>query len=117
METIMSNLDYTIGEAWLAIALACLGTFGWRLIGVILAGRIKTDTPMMAWINGVAYAMVSGVLMLILVYPTGVLATTDLDHRFIGLLIGLGTMFLTRNLLYALSAGLGSFAIIVTIYN
>lgn len=113
----MSNLDYTIGEAWFAVALACLGTFIWRLIGVILAGQIATDTPLMAWINGVAYAMVSGVLMLILVYPTGVLATTDTEHRFLGLFIGLGTMVLTKNLLYALCAGLGSFAIIVTLQN
>ncbi|ADE38532.1 AzlD domain-containing protein [Candidatus Puniceispirillum marinum] len=113
----MNNIDYTLGEAWLAVALACLGTFGWRLIGVILAGRIATDTPLMAWINSVAYAMVSGVLMLILVYPTGVLATTELDHRFMGLFIGLATMMLTKKLFYALCAGLGSFAIIVTLYN
>ena len=113
----MNNLDYTTSEAWMAVALACFGTLGWRLIGVILAGRIATDTPLMTWINGVAYAMVSGVLMLILVYPTGVLATTELDHRFMGLIIGLGTMMLTKNLFYALCAGLSSFAIIVTLYN
>ncbi|MBT6416620.1 AzlD domain-containing protein [Candidatus Puniceispirillum sp.] len=113
----MNNLDYTTAEAWLAVCLACLGTFGWRLIGVVLAGRIATDTPMMTWINGVAYAMVSGVLMLILVYPTGILATTELDHRFIGLFVGLGTMILTKNLFYALCTGLGSFAIIVTVFN
>ena len=113
----MSNLDYTIAEAWLAIALACLGTFGWRLIGVILAGKIATETALMTWINSVAYAMVSGVLMLIMVYPTGILATTELDHRFIALFIGLATMILTKKLLYALTAGLGSFAIIVTLYN
>lgn len=113
----MSNLDYSIGEAWLAVMFACLGTFGWRFIGVIFAGKITADTALMAWINSVAYAMVSGVLMLILVYPTGVLATTALDHRFIALFIGLATMMLTKKLPYALFAGLGSFSIIVTIYS
>ena len=58
------------------------------------------DGPMMGWVNTMAYAMVSAVLLLILVYPTGVLATTGIDHRLIGLGAGLLAMFISKRLIF-----------------
>ena len=35
------------------------------------------------WINAVAYSMVSAVMMMILVYPSGILSNTSIEHRLI----------------------------------
>mgnify|MGYP003901278351 CR=1 FL=1 len=73
--------DYGFFQSWAAVFCAIIGTITWRIAGVVLASRIPADGPVMGWVNTMAYAMVSAVLLLILVHPTGVLATTGLDHR------------------------------------
>ena len=78
---------YSPTEAWAAVALAFLGTFIWRFLGVLLAEHITPDGPLMQWVNAVAYSMVAGVMMLILVFPSGVLGTTQLDHRRLGFMV------------------------------
>ncbi len=95
---------------WTAIALAALATFLWRFLGATLGSRIPPDGPLMEWVNMVAYAMAAGVMMLILTYPTGILASTTLEMRLVGLLAGLAVMVFTRRLFFALAAGLGVFA-------
>ena len=45
---------YSSTEAWAAVALAFLGTFIWRFLGVLLAERITPDGPLMQWVNAVA---------------------------------------------------------------
>ena len=90
--------EYTVFESWMTIFLAAFATFGWRFSGLILSDYIRPDSLLMKWINAVAYAMVAAVLMRILVFPTGILATTPLDYRLACLAIGLLLMFLTWNL-------------------
>ena len=51
---------------WLAVGLAAVGTFVWRLAGVLLASKIPAQSPVMDWVNTMAYSMVAGVLMLML---------------------------------------------------
>ncbi len=99
------------GYVWAAIMLAALATFLWRFLGATLGNRIPPDGPLMEWINMVAYAMAAGVMMLILTYPTGILASTTLEMRLAGLLAGLGVMVFTRRLFFALAAGIGVFAL------
>ena len=74
----MPAFDFSQLEAWAAVGLAFLGTFIWRFLGVMLADKVQPDSMLMKWVNAVAYAMVAGVMMLVLVFPTGVLATTEL---------------------------------------
>ncbi|MEK9760849.1 MAG: AzlD domain-containing protein [Candidatus Puniceispirillum sp.] len=102
--------------AWLAVGCAIAGTAVWRFAGVVLASRIPADSPLMGWINTMAYAMVSGVLMLILAHPTGVLATTDIEHRFFGLLVGLVVVFFTKRQIVTFLCGVARFANSVTNY-
>ncbi len=104
---------YSPLEAWAAVGLAFLGTFIWRFMGVLLADKIATDGVMMQWVNAVAYAMVAGVMMLILVFPGGILGTTELDHRLIGFVVGVMMMLLTRKLWLAMLSAIGSFAVVV----
>ncbi|MDC3286027.1 AzlD domain-containing protein [Alphaproteobacteria bacterium] len=102
---------FGISEMWAAVILAFVATFMWRFLGVMLANRIKTDSFLMIWINALAYAMVAGVLMLILVYPSGILATTPLDYRLGALGLGLLCMVTLKILWLSILIGMGSFAL------
>ena len=107
--------DYGFFQSWAAVFCAILGTIIWRIAGVVLASRIPADGPLMGWVNTMAYAMVSAVLLLILVHPTGVLATTSLEHRLIGLAVGLLVMLLSKRLIISLLCGIGAFALAIQI--
>ena len=107
--------SYSSTEAWAAVALAFLGTFIWRFLGVLLAERITPDGSLMRWINAVAYSMVAGVMMLILVFPSGVLGTTQLDHRLLGFTVGVVLMLVTKKLWLAILGAIGTFAIAVNL--
>ncbi len=107
---------YSIFETWLIIFLAALATFGWRFSGLILADYIKSDSIVMRWVNCIAYAMVASVLMRLLVFPGGVLATTSLDHRLAGLAVGLLLMLSLHKLWLSLIVAMGTFAVLVTAF-
>ena len=105
--------DYGFLQTWAAVFCAIIGTIIWRVAGVVLASRIPADGPMMGWVNTMAYAMVSAVLLLILVHPIGVLATTGLDHRLTGLVAGLLAMFFSKHLISSLLCGISAFALAI----
>ena len=102
--------DYGFWGSWLAVGLAAVGTFVWRLAGVLLASKIPAQSPVMDWVNTMAYSMVAGVLMLMLVHPTGILAASGLDDRLLGLFTGVGTMMLTKRIIPSLLCGISMFA-------
>ena len=102
--------DYGFWGSWLAVGLAAVGTFVWRLAGVLLASKIPAQSPVMDWVNTMAYSMVAGVLMLMLAYPTGILAASGLDDRLLGLFAGVGAMILTKRIILSLLCGILMFA-------
>jgi branched-subunit amino acid transport protein len=112
----MPTFDFSQIEAWAAVGLAFLGTFIWRFLGVLFADQMQPDSLLMKWVNAVAYAMVAGVMMLVLVFPTGVLGTTELSDRLIAFAVGVVVMFFTHQLWYALPAAIVTFAIVVGLF-
>ena len=102
--------EYGFWNSWFAVILAALGTFIWRFFGVLLASKIPAHSPMVEWVNTMAYAMVSGVLTLMLVYPIGILATSGLEDRLLGLAIGVIIMILTKRIITSLVFGILAFA-------
>ena len=92
-------------KAWFGVFLAFFATFLWRVLGLVLAGRISSTGLLMRWINAVAYSMVAGVLMLILVNPTGILLTASLGARLSGLFTSIFVIYAVRNI--PLSMGIG----------
>ena len=106
---------YSVLETWLIIALAALATGGWRLAGLLLADLVSPESWVMQWVNAIAHAMVAAVLILIMVYPTGALATTTLKSRLICLALGIGCMLIYRNLRLSLLISLSSFAVFVSL--
>lgn len=108
-------MTYTVSETWLIIALAALATGGWRLAGLLLADLIRPDSWVMQWVNAVAHAMVAAVLILVMLYPTGALATTTLESRVICLALGLGCMLITQRLWLSLVVSLSTFAVFASL--
>jgi len=108
-------MTYSAPETWLIIALAALATGGWRLAGLLLANLIRPESWVMQWVNAIAHAMVAAVLMLIMVYPTGALATTTLESRLICLAVGLGCMIMTQRLWLSLLVSISSFAVFTSL--
>ena len=97
-------------ELWVGVFLAFLATFFWRFLGLILAERISPDGLLMRWVNAVAYSMVAGVLMLILVNPTGILSDSSISVRMLGLMSGILANHVTKNLLFSIIVGITVFA-------
>ena len=75
----------------------------------LLAVRVGHDAGAARVLVG-ADAMVAGVLMLMLVYPTGILAASGLDDRLLGLVTGVAAMMLSRRIILSLLCGILMFA-------
>jgi branched-subunit amino acid transport protein len=96
---------------WFLVCTAFVGTFVWRFLGVVIGDRIPQESWWSQWINGVAYAMVAGVMMLIVVFPSGLVATTELSWRLAALVTALGVMLWRRNMIIAVASGLIAFVL------
>ena len=99
-------------KAWVGVFLAFFATFLWRFLGLVLANRISSTGLLMRWINAVAYSMVAGVLMGILVNPTGILLTTSLGARLSGLFTGIFLIYIFKNIPLSMTIGICVFAVI-----
>ena len=99
-------------KAWVGVFLAFFATFLWRFLGLVLADRISPTGLLMRWINAVAYSMVAGVLMGILVNPTGILLTASLGARLSGLFTGIFLIYIFRNIPLSMTIGICVFAVI-----
>lgn len=62
-----------MGDAaiWAAVLVGAAGTFLWRAIGVAVASRVSQDSALFQWIGCVAYAMVAGLMVRVLLLPGG----------------------------------------------
>jgi branched-subunit amino acid transport protein len=103
-------------DIWLLLAAAFAVTYVWRGLGVILGGRLELDGLAFRWISAVAYAMLAGLIMRMLVLPQGALGETALSLRLVAAAAALAVYILTRfNMLLGVAVGLailvlGSFA-------
>jgi len=97
--------------AWGSLGLAVIATFIWRLAGVTVAGRIKPDSAVFDWVSSVAYAMVSGLMVRIVLFPTGSIAETPFEDRTIGLIVAVAVWYWRgKSLFPGLFAGVSAFA-------
>ena len=90
---------------WMLILLAFLATDIWRWFWVLLANRISPESLMMKWINAVAYAMVCGVMVLVVVHPSGLVAASGLIARLPALVLTMAIMIRTGHTLIAVLVG------------
>lgn len=75
----------SLSEWWwpyLFILLAgALPTYIFRLMGVVVGGRIREDSEALVFVRCVATALVAGVIAQLILYPNGVLANSPLWLR------------------------------------
>jgi len=95
-----------MGEALLVLVCG-IGTYIWRGLGVLLSGRIRTASPVFAWVACVAYAMIAGLTMRLIVLPGGTLAASSLVDRLLACAAALFVYFVLtrRNLFLGVGAG------------
>ena len=102
---------------WFMLFIASLGIFIWRYLGLILSSKIRKDSFFAKWINAVAFAMTTGLMVRIIFFPTGALAEAELLERLIPFLIGVIIfLFFSRTPIIGLIAGVLAFSSTV-IYN
>ena len=98
------------------VAAAVVGTYVWRFAGVLVAGHIKEGSPFFVWITCVAYAIAAGLMMKLLVLPTGALASTTLIDRLLSFALATAVFFVAkRRLVPALATGVVSFFVLLWI--
>jgi hypothetical protein len=97
------------------VSVAILGTYGWRFIGVLAAGRIEEGSKYFVWVTCVAFAIAAGLMMKLLILPGGVLADTSLMDRAIAFLAAISVFYLAkRRLVPALVLGVALFFVLVS---
>ena len=97
----------------LLLALCALGTYVSRGLGVLLSGRISVNGDWFTWVTCVTYAMIAGLVMRIIVMPSGLLATSLTWHRLLACLLGLAAYYVfRRNLLVAVAVGAASLIVL-----
>jgi branched-subunit amino acid transport protein len=98
-----------MGDIWFLLALCALGTYASRGLGVLLSERIAVNGDFFTWVTCVTYAMIAGLVMRILVAPTGLLAASLTGHRLLACALALAAYYACRrNLLVAVGVGAGA---------
>jgi branched-subunit amino acid transport protein len=95
--------------AYAAILGGAAVTFFWRLMGLMLAGRLKPDQPVVLWVACVAFSLLAGLISRMIVLPLGPLGDTPLTARLAGVAIALAAFFLARrSIVLGVLAGAGA---------
>ena len=102
---------------WLMLIVASFGIFIWRFLGLVLSSKINKDSFFAKWINAVAFAMTTGLMVRIIIYPSGALADTELLERLIPFLIGvIAFLFFSKTPILGLMIGVLAFSSTI-LYN
>jgi branched-subunit amino acid transport protein len=89
------------------LVLACaIATYLWRGLGLLVSGRVRMDSAFFVWAGCVAYALIAGLAVRIILFPAGTLAATPLSARLVACAIALAAYFASRkNLFVGIVAG------------
>ena len=94
-------------SAFVFVIAAIAGTYAWRFAGVLVAGRIEEGSPFFVWVSCVAYAIAAGLMMKLLIFPSGALAESALTDRMIAFALAVIVFFASkRKLVPALTTGI-----------
>ena len=93
-------MDAQSAELWMVVLASAAGPYAWRGLGVLLSGRISTDSELFKWVACVAYAMVAGLITRLIVMPSGMLATSPLTDRLLACLLALAAFYISRKNLF-----------------
>lgn len=102
-----------MADADLALLLTALACLGLRATGVLLAGGLSAEHPLIAWATAVAQATLTAFVVLAIAAPSGALADVPAAARLAGLGVGLVVcLAYGRRMLPALLAGLAAMLLV-----
>ena len=94
-----------------------LPTDVWRWLGVSFAGRLRDDSEWILLARAIANALVAGVIMRLILFPSGGLQDVPVWIRLVAVGLSLGLYFgLWRNLLMAVAVGGVSLVSLATLF-
>ena len=103
-----------LADTWFLLGVAVAGTFLWRFLGVALSRYVETDSKVFVYINSIAYAMITGLMFRIVVFPSGALANTLLFDRVLAFSLAMIIcMWKPEKSIYGVMVGLGVFSALV----
>ncbi len=82
---------------WPTLLVAALVTYFWRAVGVKVAGHLDPDGLIFEWVGCVAYALLAGLTLRMILLPIGPLQATDLGCRLVAVLAAAAALRLTGN--------------------
>lgn len=90
----MSNLDsfYAAYGWWAVLAIAALGTYFWRALGVLLSGHVRQESEIFRWLSAVTYAMVAALTFRLVLMPVGPLHEIPWWYRILAAIVGIAIM-------------------------
>jgi hypothetical protein len=68
----------------------------WRILGVVLSGRLSETSEAFVIVKAIASALVAGVISEVVMFPSGALAAVPLVVRLGSVALGLGVFLVTR---------------------
>ena len=87
-------------DLWLLVLASVAATYVWRGLGVVFSGRIRVESELFNWVACVAYAMIAGLIMRVIVMPTGLLAQSFLTDRLFACALALVAFYASRRNLF-----------------
>ena len=83
---------------------------------MLISGRVRVDSDFFVWAGCVAYAMIAGLTVRIMLLPGGTLAETRLSQRLVACAVALVVYFLfRRNLFIGIAAGFGALTALIAL--
>lgn len=73
----------------------------WRVLGLVIGGRIDESSEFLVWVRAVAAAILAGVIAQILISPPGALATVPGVVRYGAVAVGFAVFIATRRSVFA----------------
>ena len=92
-----ASLDDGFGGYLVLLARCGIAHEPWRWLGFVLGRNLRADSEMFLWVRAVATALVAGLVMKLVVFPAGTLATVPLWVRIGALLCGLAGFYAGRS--------------------
>lgn len=97
-----------VAGADLALLLLVLAGLGLRAAGLLVAGRLRPDHPLVRWAASVALATLAAFIAAAVLAPAGALAAMPWAARLTGVVVALGWMLRRGGMLAPLVAGLAA---------
>lgn len=87
-------------SATVLILITAAATYYWRAAGVIAAGRVRANSPMLRLASCIAYSMVAALIVRMILFPAGATADIPVAFRLCAVAAGLAIFAWRRDVAF-----------------